>query len=228
MSENIKYMFLKFKNKLEEVIKKKNERGNNTKSFLDILRDICDKERIEKNKYDMAKAELTKKNIKLLRRYNLKGVLMNVSINTNRNNENLSNCILLTMEEILQEFMDYLEFANIEGLDDDLEINENISREEYEYILKNVIINKKCSTKYLDEFLRKKSNQNEFRIIPYFFKLKNTKIQNLALDILYKLNSAKKIFYFNVKNLVIMKDQEEYTKFIEIKNIFINLFQKMK
>ena len=228
VSENIQYMFLKYKNKLEEVIKKKNERGNNTKSFLDILSDICDKEKIEKNKYDRAKAELTKKNIKLLRRYNLKGVLMEVSINTNRNNENLSKIILLTMEEILQEFIDYLEFANIEGLDDDLKLDENISREEYEYILKNEIINKKCSTKYLDEFKRKRIIPNEFRIIPYFFKLNNTKIQNMALDILYKLNSGKKIFYFIVKNLVIMKDQEEYTKFIEIKNIFINLIQKMK
>ena len=228
VSENIQYMFLKYKNKLEEAIQKKNERGNNIKTFLDILSDICDKDRMEKNKYDLVLAELTKKNIKLLRRYNLKGVLMEVSINTYRNNENLTNFTLLTIEKIFQEFMDYLEYADVEGLGEDFKINENISREEYEYKLKNEIINKKCSTKYLDEFMSKSINLNEFLICFYFLKLKNTKLQNLSLDILYKLNNAKKIFYFNMDNLVIMKDEEEYTKFLEIKNIFKKLIEKMK
>ena len=49
-----------------------------------------------------------------------------------------------------------------------------------------------------------------------------------VIDIIYKVNSAKKIFYFNIDNLVIMEDYDEYLKFNEIKNIFIELIKTVK
>ena len=232
VSENFQYVFLKFKNRLEEVIKKQEEKGNNTQTFLNILSDICDRERIKKNKYDSGMAELTKKNIKLLKRFNLKGVLMDISIITNRNNETLNNLTLLILQEIIHEFLEYLEYATIEGLGNDLIKVDIFTRKGYEDQLKYEIINKKNSTQFLDEFKKKKINDNEFSISIYFFKfllyVENIKLKNLALDILYKLNSGKKIFYFNINNLVIMENEEEYTKFIEIKKIFIDLLQLVK
>ena len=233
VSENYQYVFLKYKNKLEEAIKSQNEKGNNIKTFLDILTDICDNDRIQKNKYDFGKAEITKKNIKLLRKFNLKKVLLDVSINSNRNNENVKNYILLTMEEIIQEFLEYLEYATIEGLGDDINIqNDFLDRKEFENRLKTEVINKKMSTKYLDEFKRKKIGENEFPISIYFFKfltlVDNTKLKYLALEILYKLNNAKKIFYFDMSNLVILETKEEYIKFVQIKELFIIVMQMVK
>ena len=95
---------------------------------------------------------------------------------------------------------------------------------------------KKNSTKYLDEFKRKIINENEkeykFPISLLLFKVlfyvKDTKLINCAIDILYKLNNAKKIFYFNMDNLVIMPSNIEYDKFIDIKNIFIKIIQNLK
>ena len=232
ISENFHYVFLKYKNRLSNAIRKKNERGNNTKAFLDILSDICDQDRIQKNKYDMGMAELTKKNIKILKKFNLKGVLMDVSINTNRNKENITIFTLLTMLEILNEFMEYLEYSTIEALGENSKLNEILTRKEYEDNLKKELITSKSSTKYLDEFIKKKIDYDEFPISLYFFKIlyhvKNTKLQNLALEIIYKLNNSKKIFYFNMSNLVIMESQEEFSKFLEIKNIFIEIIETVK
>ena len=121
ISENYQYLFLKYKNKLKEAINKQNEKGNNTKIFLSILSDICDKDRIQKNKYDKGMAEITKKNIKLLRKFDLKGVLMDVSLNSNKNTEDLGNLILLIMEEIILEFIKYLEYATIEEIGDEID-----------------------------------------------------------------------------------------------------------
>ena len=156
VSDNFLYLFLKYKKKLEEAIQKQNERGSNTKNFLEILCDICDNEKMQKNKYDVGISELTKNNIKLLRRFNLKGVLMEISINDDRNNEAIFNLTLLIMEEIIQEFLQYLEFATIEGLGDSIKDKDFISRKEFENRLKNEIITNKSSTRYLDEFKRKK------------------------------------------------------------------------
>ena len=232
VSENYQYIFLKYKNKLVETIKKQKEKGNNTKVFLNILSDICDKERMQKNKYDMVTAEMTKKNIKLLRNCNLKGVLMDISINTNRDIEKLTNTILLIIEEIILEFMEYLEFATIEGIDNEINNKEITSRKEYEDRLRNEVINKKMSTKYLDEFKKKKLNENEYSISLYFLKflmsVENTKLKNLAIDILYKLYNGKKSFYSNMNYLVILENSNEYDIFIEIKNIFIELIQIVK
>ena len=39
-------------------------------------------------------------------------------------------------------------------------------------------------------------------------------LKNLALDILFYLNSSKNLFYYNLNNLVIFEDFGQYTKFI--------------
>ena len=229
VSENYQYVFLKYKNKLENIIKKQDEKGNNTKTFLNILCDVCDEEIIQKNKYDLAMAELTKKNIKLLKTFNLKGVLMDISIITDRNSEALSKLTLLIMEEIINECLEYLDFTTVEGLGLSFNRDEILDRKEYINKIHMEIMNERNTSLYLDEFKQKIIKQKDFSINLDFFKLllysDNKKIKNLAIDILYKLNSAKKIFYFNIKNLVIMEDENEYNKFIQIKKLFIELIQ---
>ena len=231
VSENFQYVFLKYKNLLEREIKKKREKGNNVKRFLDILSEICDKERIQKNKYDSRMEEITKQNIKILRNFNLKGVLMDVSINTDKNNENINNMILLIIEEIILEFLDYLEYSTIEDFGNENISEEKIKIKEYENNLKNEVVTKKISTKYLDEFKNITIKKNEYPLTLYFFKLllyfDNPRIKNLALEIIYKLNNSKKIFYFNIDNIVILENEDKYRQLMEIKKIFIELFEKI-
>ena len=46
VSENFQYVYLKYKKKLEEIINRQEEKGNNTQTFLDILSDISDVDRL--------------------------------------------------------------------------------------------------------------------------------------------------------------------------------------
>ena len=235
ISENYFYVFLKYKKKIEKIIRNQNKIENNEKAFLNILSDLSDINKIQKNKYDLQMAELSKKNISLLRKYNLKLVLMKLSINNEYNIDFFQNLNLLIIEEIILEFFQYLEFSTIESLEKGLYISGNETRQKYYEKLKNQVLEKNCSTIYLDEFETKyknRINKNDSSITLYFFKFfchsKNSKLKNLALDILYKINNSKKIFYYNMNNLVIMKDDEEFNKFIELKKIFIILNQKIK
>jgi len=230
VSEQFQYVFLKYKNKLEEMMKKQDGKLNNSNKFLNFISEISNAD-IRKNKYNSG--DITKKNFKLLKGFNLKSVLMDVSLNNNRNNEFLKNLTLYTIEEIIHEFLQYLEYYTIEQLGSNIKKDEYINRKEFEEKLKNEIINSKNSTKYLDEFKETKFNGNEFWISLFFFKffqnVDSENLKKLALQIIFKLNSSKKLFYFNIKNLVIFEDEEEeYTKFIEIKNIFILLIEIVK
>ena len=232
VSENFQYVFLKYKKKLEEIINKQDEKGNNTQTFLDILSDISDADRIQKNKYDAGKAELTKRNIFLLKRFDLKWILMDVSINGKRNNKFLKNFTLYLMEKIFLEFLMHLEHSTIDELGNDISKDRILNCYEYENKLINEIINKKYSTKCLDEFKRKNFHENEFSISLYFFKFLNIvddiNLKNLALQILFRLNSAKKLFYFNIDNLVILRNKEEYDKFIQLRDIFLEIFYSLR
>ena len=232
VSENFQYVFLKYKKKLEETINRQDEKGNNTQTFLDILRDISDTDRILKNKYDIEKAELTKRNILLLKRFDLKWILMDASINGNRNNKFLKNFTLYLIELIFFEFLNYLEHSTIDELGNNISKDKIIDIDEYENELKKEIINKKYSTKCLDEFKSKNFHDNKFSISQNFFKFLNIvdeiNLKNLALQILFRLNSAKKIFYFNIDNLVILRNKEEYNKYIQLRNIILEIFYSLR
>ena len=229
VSEQFQYVFVKYKNKLEEMMKKQDEKLNNSNKFLNFISEISNSD-IRKNKYNSG--DITKKNFKILKGFNLKSVLMDVSINNNRNNEFYKNLTLYTMEEIIHEFLQHLEYFTVEQLGSNINKNETINRKEFEEKLKNEIIISKNSTKYLDEFKNTKYNGKEISISLFFFKLfqnvDSENLKNLALQIIFKLNSSKQLFYFNIKNIVIFEDEEEFTKFIEIKNIFIHLIELVK
>ena len=62
----------------------------------------------------------------------------------------------------------------------------------------------------------------------FFFKflnlVENPSLRNKILEILYKSNSQKKIFYENLSNIVILVNKSDYKKLMKLKDLFINLF----
>ena len=249
VSENFEYIFIKIKNRLENLIFNHNENLKEVNLFLNLLIDICDSNTIQKTRYDMELAKMKKQNKKLLKRFNLKNILMNISVDINSNYSFYYQMILFRIEEIIKEFLQYLEFATMESLGEDVqnnkqsgqenqELGENIPKKEetlkqkYEKAISDEICKNKISSKYLDEF-REKMHKNSNNIISIcLFKFlhtnRNEKLREIALDILFYLNSSKNIFYLNYPNLVIMENAAQYNKFLEIKNIFIELFNDIK
>ena len=228
VSENFEYVFIKIKKKLEKLIKEPKEKINEVNLFLNILRDICDSNIIQKTRYDLDLAKKIKKNKKLLKRFDLKSILMNISVLNNRNDTFLFNSILYRIEEIIREFLQYLEYSTMETLGQDIVKTETFTREDYLKGIKLEIRNRKISSKYLEEFRNKMYNKNSSIISFCFFKflqvIENATLRELALEIIFYLNSSKNIFYYNCNNLVIMEDLDQYNKFLVIKNIFVELF----
>ena len=232
VSENFEYFYIKIKNKLEKIIKKPCEKIKDVIFFLNILNDICDTNVIQKTRYDMELAKTAKKNKNLLKKFDLKSVLMSMSLDINKNGILFFDKTLYTIEEIILEFLQYLEYSTMEEVGDNIKQNEKITREAYLEKINSQILSKPNSSKYLDEFISKiyKNNNNILSIC--FFKflevIENEKLRQLALEILFYLNSSKNLFYYNVNNLVIMDDEIQYTKFLDLKNLFVILFDEIK
>jgi hypothetical protein len=109
---------------------------------LNFISEISNND-IRINKFNSG--DITKKNYKILKGFSLKSVLMDVSINNNRNNEFLKNLTLYIIEEIIHEFLQYLEYFTIEQLGSNINKDESINRKEFEEKLENEIINRKIS-----------------------------------------------------------------------------------
>ena len=77
--------------------------------------------------------------------------------------------------------------------------------------------------------------QNEERyedtISFFFFKflhiIDNNELKIKILEILYKANSQKKIFFENITNVVLFDTNNEYNKLIDLKDLFIKIFNIM-
>ena len=235
VSENYESVFIKIKNKLENLIRKPEQRIKNIKLFLKVLIDICDTNKIQKTRYDMDLAKMNKQNKKFLKKFDLKSVLMNISLDINRNDLLFFHSSLFIIEEIIKEFLKYLEYSTMEDLGQNLNENGNISLEEFEKAINSEISNKKnlIYCEFLDKFSNKSKNSKDINKINLcFFKflqiIDNEKLRAFALDIIFYLNSSKNVFYYNVHNLVIMDDINQFNKFISIKDIFIEIFDKIK
>ena len=230
VSENFEFVYIRIKKKIENLVMKPKEKINEVNYFINILKDICDINNIQKTRYDSDVAKKIKQNKKLLKKFDLTSVLMNISVLSNRNSDFLSYSILHRIEEIIKEFLQYLEHSTIEDLGEKNINKETITRDDYYKGIKEEVSDK-ISTKYLDEF-RQKMYNNSNVISLSFFKflqiIKNETLRELALDIIFYLNSSKNLFYYNLNNLVIFEDYAQYTKFISIKNIFIKLFEIIK
>ena len=105
-----------------------------------MLIDICDTNKIQKTRYDMDLAKMNKQNKKFLKKFDLKSVLMNISLDINRNDLLFFHSSLFIIEEIIKEFLKYLEYSTMEDLGQNLNENGNISLEEFEKAIIVVII----------------------------------------------------------------------------------------
>ena len=66
---------------------------------------------------------------------------MNISVLSNRNISFLNSSILYRIEEIIKEFLQYLEYSTMEDLGKNIPITETITREDYlEGIKKEVML----------------------------------------------------------------------------------------
>ena len=193
VSENFEYVYIRIKKKIENLVMKPKEKINEVNYFINILKDICDINNIQKTRYDSDVAKKIKQNKKLLKKFDLTSVLMNISVLSNRNSDFLSYSILHRIEEIIKEFLQYLEHSTIEDLGEKNINKETITRDDYYKGIKEEVSDK-ISTKYLDEF-RQKMYNNSNVISLSFFKflqiIKNETLRELALDIIFYL-----IIYF--------------------------------
>ena len=87
-----------------------------------------------------------------------------------------------------------------------------------------------CENKYVNKF-KKQWNISE-NISNFFFKflqvIDNNELINIVLDIIYKLNNQRKIYYRNVCNYIIFQKSEDFEKFLKIKEIFMNIFENLE
>ena len=232
VSENFEFVFIKFKKKIEKLVKEPIEKINEVNLFLNILREICDSNIIQKTRYDSGLAKRNKQNKKLLKKFDLRRILMNISVLNNRNDTFLFNSILYRIEEIIKEFLQYLEYSTMEDLGENIVKTETFTKEDYLKGIKLEVMKKGISSKYLEEFRAKMFSKNSKIISLCFFKflqvIENENLRELALDILFYLNSSKNLFYYNFNNLVILEDLAQYYKFLNIKKIFDILFESIK
>ena len=174
---------------------------------------------------------------------------MELSTKGNVYEDNIIENILLMICKIFTEFLIYNENLEIEKVF--IQINkfneqrprqgENQTKDDYYDLLINSIvrIKKEGETNYLDKlkehYLTYKKNEgqgftqeNTFSFFKYLKLIDNDEFRNKILDILYRQNSQKKIFYENITNIVLFETQNQFNKFIGLKNIFLELFNAVQ
>ena len=154
--------------------------------------------------------------------------------------------------EIFLEFLKYKENLEIQNIYNQInkfsadrpKIADNQTEDEYYDLLINSIIKFKSEDmqepfNYLEELKSKYLNykkkdgyqfdeKNSFTFFKYLKLLDNDEFKNKILEILYRQNSQKKIFYENITNIVLFETQLQFNKFIDLKNIFIDLFNTVQ
>ena len=251
ITDNSKLIFEKYRKKLENILRSKENitKKRLFKKILLILSSLKDGNKFFINIKDN---EQRKKAFEQLNQYELSRILMELSTKGNVYEDNIIENILLMICKIFTEFLIYNENLEIEKVF--LQINkfnvsrpkkgENQTEDEYYDLLINSIVKIKKegeieSSNYLDKlkehYLTYKKNEgqgfsqeNTFSFFKYLKLIDNDEFRNKILDILYRQNSQKKIFYENITNIVLFETQIQFNKFIDIKNIFLELFNTVQ
>ena len=84
--------------------------------------------------------------------------------------------------------------------------------------------------KYMKKFLKQWNNVDD--ISNFFFKflkvVDNKDLVHLIVQIIYKLNNQRKIYYRNVCNYVIFQSDDDFEKFLKIKQLFLFIFENIE
>ena len=251
ITDSSKLIFEKYRKKLENILRSK-ENITKKRLFKKILLILSSLKDGKKYFMNMKDNEQRKKAFEQLNQYELSRILMELSTKGNVYEDNIIENILLMICKIFSEFLIYNENLQIEKVF--LQINkfnvqrpnkgENQTEDEYFDLLINSIIkikneNETESSNYLDKlkehFLTYKKNEGfnltqdyNFSFYKYLKLIDNDEFRNKILEILYRQNSQKKIFYENITNIVLFETQIQYNKFISLKNIFLELFNNVQ
>ena len=257
VNEKFQFLFQKLKKKIENIIKKK-EMKNLKKLFKYLFGKAIAKE----DKSSMSNSivrNLKRKSLNKLKKYNMSHILLEISINSNKEQKSIISDIIYMISSIFSEFLKYIESLIIEELGNnliELKNSYNGNANEFErFIIEEIIKanneNSNQQHKYIDTKIAKhrytelkESNENKYllkfkkqwniseKISIFFFKIlqvvDNKTLSNLILDIIYKLNNQRKIYYGNVCNYVIFQKEEDFEKFLKLKELFLNIFENIE
>ena len=257
VNDKFQFLFQKLKKKLENIIKKKA-----VKNLKEFFKDLFGKAIAKEDKSSFSNAmirNLKRKSTYKLKKYNLSHILLEISMNSNKERKTIISDIMYMISNIFYEFLKYIESLSIEELGNNLiELKQsyNGKANEFEkFIIEEII--KANNENYADEHKPidtkiakhkyielKESNENKYlikfknqwniseNITTFFFKFlqinDNNKLTNLILDIIYKLNNQRKIYYRNVCNYVIFQKEEDFEKYLKIKDLILNIFENIE
>ena len=253
VTDNFQFLFEKLRKKLENTIKNK-EVKNLKKLFKDLFGTAVAK---ENKSYitDTISRNLKNKSLNKLKKYNLSHILLEISINSNKEQKTIINEIMFMMTEIFLEFLQYIESLSIDEVGMNLfELRKVYSgnTKDFERLVIEEVIKRgntnirnfssgmlkhryyeykeQLENKYIEKFKQIWKNGNS--ISCFFFKflqvIDNVELKNLTLQIIYRLNNQQKIYYENVSNYVVFYNDNDFDKFFEIKNLFVNMFNNIR
>ena len=226
LNDKFQLLFVKMKKKLENAIKTKE-----VKKSKELFKDLFFKATAKENKIysgNMMTKNLKRKSMLKLKKFNLSHILLEISINSNSEQETYLNEIMLLISTIFLEFIiDEIVKTNNENYNVVPKINnKNINSIKYSFLE----FKESSHNKYMNKFI-KRWNKND-DISNFFFKflkvVDNNDLLNLILQIIYRLNNQRKIYYRNVCNYVIFQNDEDFEKFLKIKEIFLNIFENIE
>ena len=250
ISDNSKLTFEKYRKKLEKIIKSKGNLTNKAK-FKKILLILSSHNDIRQDQYNIRESEQRKKSLDNLEQYDISTILLELSLKGNVYEDNIIDNILLMISQTFLEFLKYIEnleiekvFVNINKLSKKRpEIHENQSEDDYYDKLLNLITkynegyeeSPSYSDMLINQYLINKKDNNltfdEGNNISFFKFIQlddNVEFRKKILEILYRRNSQRKIFYDNIANIVLFETQNQYDKFIILRDIFIKLFNTVQ
>ena len=257
INDKFQFLFQKLKKKLESIIRKRE-----VKNLKELFKDLFGKATAKEDKSSMSNSmirNLKRKSMNKLKKYNVSHILLEISMNSNKEKKSIINDIIFMISNIFNEFLKYIESLSIEELGNnliELKKSYNGNSNEFErFIIEEIIkANNKNSNeqhKYMDTKIvkhkyieLKESNENKYlvkfknrlnksdNISTFFFKIfqvvDNKKLSYLILDIIYKLNNQRKIYYRNVCNYVIFQNEEDFDKYLKLKELFLNIFENIE
>ena len=257
VNDKFLFLFQKFKKKMENTI-----RNKEVKNLKELFKDLLGKATAKEDKGylgNIITRNLKRKSMNILKQYNPRNILLEMSINSNKEQKTIINEIMYMISTIFLEFLKYIETLSIEELGINiLEIKKDYNgkanvfekfiieeiiktnNENYEAQQKvhsnNSIRNRyiefkeSSGNKYINKF-KKKWNISD-NISNFFFKflqvIDNDNLINIVMQIIYNLNNQRKIYYRNVCNYVIFEYDEDFEKFLRIKDLFLSIFENIE
>ena len=247
ISDNSKLILEKYRKKINKVIKSK-ENTSKKKLFKELFLIFISPKDENKSFLDYETNKFRKSSLDKLRQYELSQILMELSISKNNEHKSIIDDILFLISDIFSEFLEYLENLQIEEVYKKIN-DSNISdmKKErncdfYDNLILSIVQNADeiiDKSNYLDWVIKRyeinkdtindKSIQGKYNSISFFFfeflqSTDNNHLKKKIIEILYKANSQKKIFYENITNIVLLESKNDYNKLLKLKDLFINLF----